>query len=207
MTALYIIGAGGHAREVASILTQLKNVKIAGYFSDDQPTGRLADEWLGPIADITPEATKNYSKGAFIVAIGDNDIRRRVIMQIEALGLSGYSVISPDIYIDPTIKIEPFTQICRNVSLTCDLHIGKGVIINTGAIISHDAQLGDFAFIGPGATICGNVKIGEEAFIGAGATILPNIIIGDKAVIGAGAVVTQNVSTDAKVMGCPARSK
>lgn len=55
--------------------------------------------------------------------------------------------------------------------------IGKGCILNTGAIIEHDAVVEDGAFIGPGAIILGHAKVEAYSFIGAGCIVAPGATV------------------------------
>jgi sugar O-acyltransferase (sialic acid O-acetyltransferase NeuD family) len=97
------------------------------------------------------------------------------------------------------------TFIQSGVSITTQVDIGKGCLINLNSTIGHDVTVGDFTTINPGATLSGNVSIGTSVLIGANATVLENISIGDGARVGAGAVVTKNVQEGQTVIGNPAR--
>jgi len=83
--------------------------------------------------------------------------------------------------------------------------IGNHCILNSGCRVDHDCKLQDFVHVAPGAVLCGDVVVGEGSFIGAGATVLPGVKIGSWSTIGAGSVVTRDVSSNALVVGIPAR--
>lgn len=96
--------------------------------------------------------------------------------------------------------------ICPKASLNANARIGRHVLVNVGAIVSHDVSVGDYSTISPGAMIAGQVHIGEGVFIGIGAVIKNNISIASGVVIGAGAVVIHDVlEENAVVVGNPAR--
>ena len=83
--------------------------------------------------------------------------------------------------------------------------IGKGCIVNTGAIIDHECEIGDFSHIAPGATLSGNVKVGKSCFIGANSTVIQGVKIGNNVIIGAGAVVIKDVPDNITIVGNPAK--
>lgn len=201
MNHFAIVGAGGHAREIASIIRSHKNASIQGFYSDAPPSGTLPAPWLGGLE----QSKLHQTKCEFVVAIGNNKTRKRIIRELESWKEKGAALVSPDVLVDSTVVIKDFAQICRGVVLTCDIRIATGVIVNSGAIVSHDSYIGEYSFIGPGVTICGNVTLGQSVFVGAGATLLPGVTIGDEATIGAGAVVTSDVLPGTSVVGIPAK--
>lgn len=83
--------------------------------------------------------------------------------------------------------------------------MGKGVIINTAAIVEHECKIGDYSHIAPNATLCGNVTIGSGVFFGAGAVARQGICIGNNSTVGAGSVVTKDIPPNEIWAGNPAR--
>ena len=69
----------------------------------------------------------------------------------------------------------PETYPEAKISGKADIHetvkIGKGCIVETGAVIYEGVELGDGCWIEPNAVIGRNVKIGKKSRIGAGATV------------------------------------
>ena len=95
--------------------------------------------------------------------------------------------------------------ICPGSVITCNVDIGKCVLVNLNCTIGHDTQVGDFCVINPGANISGNVKIGELTLVGTGAVIREGITIGKRCTIGAGAVVVKDVPDGETWVGNPAK--
>jgi len=195
MDRINIFGASGHAKVIINIL-QLNNCKIATLYDDKAPYQLLG---------FDVEKLTNYTtKTPFIIAIGDNKIRKKIATTL--LTKNSFSkAIHPSAIIDDTTIIEHGTVIMANAIVNSSSKIGKHCIINTGAIIEHDSIINDYVHISPRATLCGNVHIGEGTQIGAGAVILPNINIGKWAIIGAGSVVIKDIPDNVTVVGNPAR--
>lgn len=142
---------------------------------------------------------------AFVLAVGDNQIRYRIVKRVESNNASLMSVIHPQAHVAQEVEIEKGTFVARGACVNSLVKLGTGTIINTGAIIEHECQISDMAHIAPGAVLAGNVQVGKLAFVGANAVVKQGIQIGDYAVIGAGAVVLNDVPNNQTVVGNPAR--
>lgn len=189
-----ILGDGGHARVVRSILNP--------YLYDVTMLGKGEDGDLG-----------KYTGSCFIVGIGDvgggtSLLRKKLYERAVASGLTPISVGSErSTYTGMNItlakEIGPGTVtlgwICNNAK------IGANCILNTASIVEHDCVIGNHVHIATGAILCGGVTVGECAFVGAGAVVKQGIRIGERAIVGCGAVVVKDVPDDTKVIGVPAR--
>ncbi len=198
MRNLIIIGGGGHAKVIADIAIANK-YNILG-FLDDNPNNLefLGLNRLGCIAD----ALKYSEKAKFIIAIGNNKIRKKIN---EKYRLNYATLIHPSAIVGSDVAIGEGSVIMPNTVINTSTKIGKHCIINTCASVDHDNLISDFTHISPNATLCGTVKIGENCHVGAGATIINNINIFSNCTIGAGAVVTSNIENSGIYVGVPAK--
>ena len=79
------------------------------------------------------------------------------------------------------------------------------MIVNSSAIVEHDAVVGAFSHIAPGAVLGGEARVGCRSLIGTNATILPGVAVGDFIQVGAGAVVIRDLIEPGVYAGIPAR--
>ena len=207
---LLILGAGGHARVVASC-ARLEGWEVVGALDDDP--NRLGTPLDGQGARVVEtitaslanpkEACRRHRATAIALGIGDNDTRLALI--------SSWSPHLAKAIIHPTAYHEPSATLGRGVFvgpgaiLHIDVTIREGAILNSGCIIEHDCLIEEGAHISPGAVVCGGVTVRRGAWIGAGATLTPGVVIGERAIVGAGSTVVSNVSQGEVVMGTPAR--
>ena len=195
-TKVILIGAGGHARVLASVVEAEGKQLIAVF--DPDPTKQRLDE----IKNLGEYDRSLFPEATLLIAIGDNSTRKRISNLVaHPIG----EAIHPSAQIDRLTRLAQGVQIMPGAVVNRGTTIGEHSIINSNATVEHDCQLGDFVHIAPGATLCGGVTVGAETLVGANATILPNCNVGKNVIIGAGSVVTKDLPDNCKVMGAPAK--
>ena len=202
---LYILGAGGLAKELGSYIKYINSDFMLSGFFDDAKTGSIGD--LGQVLGKTEKVSDLDSGNNLLMGVGLPSQKTQILTHIQKPDKYNFPFFiqsNVNIADKRTIKIGKGSVIAAGSSLTTSIHIGDHVLINLNCTIGHDVQIGDFSSIMPGANISGNVTIGKEVLIGAGATILQGVKIGDGAIVGAGAVVTKDVLSGNTVVGIPA---
>ncbi len=201
---IILIGYSGHAYVVHGILTAAGK-QVTGYCDrEEKQYNPFNLHYHG--AENTDAALKAFTDNCYFIAIGDNQIRRRIYQMLTPENFWPVNAIHPAAVIDPSaIVAGNCVMIAARAVINPLATIGTGAICNTGCIIEHECEVGAFSHIGPGAILCGNVHVGEDSFIGAGAVIRQGITIGSNVMIGAGAVVVKDVADGVTVMGNPAK--
>jgi sugar O-acyltransferase (sialic acid O-acetyltransferase NeuD family) len=206
MDKIVIVGGGGHAGVVISILKKTQKYEVCGYV-DIHDNGAVLDvPYLGMdkvLGELIKEA--GVEKAAICVGrVTDSSLRKRLIEQTLQMGYSFPSIESPDAIVNDDVVIGSGSVVMDGAVINCGTRIGAFAIINTSASVDHDCEISDFAHIGPGVVLCGGVTIGEDAFIGAGAVVCQNRRIKEGCVVGAGAVVTDDCIDMGTYVGVPA---
>lgn len=199
---VYILGAGGMAREVLEMYRSSGRIdEIEGFVVTQKKRARkIKNKKIFLDREIVLDNKRLF----FIGAIG-NPIRRKWIEKIIGRGGKFDNIIHASAVIGKSVKHGVGNIICANSVLTDNIVISDHVIINVGATINHDCKIGSYVTIGPGVHIGGRVLIGDGTFVGIGALVKEKIKIGSNVFIGAGAVVVDDIPDNVLVYGSPAR--
>ena len=192
-----IMGAGGHGAVVADILYK-RGYEGHGFLDDGVAVGTmvLRAQVLGKI-----ECCLDYPEAMFIIAVGDNSIRKRIA---GTYPVEYGSAIHPSVLIGEQARIGRGSVLMAGSVVNPRTVIGEHCIVNTSASLDHDNVLGDFAHVSPRAVLGGDVSVGAGAHIGIGACVRNGICICGDAIIGAGAVVVKDITCPGVYMGVPA---
>jgi sugar O-acyltransferase (sialic acid O-acetyltransferase NeuD family) len=206
MEKIIIIGGGGHAKVLISILKSISNYEIAGYTNIEDRGAILGVNWLGNdsvIPNIMEKGINNAVLG--IGQVKNADVRRSAVKSLKPSGISFPVIISPNTIVSKDVTIGEGTVIMDAVIIHPGSSIGKFGIINTSAVIEHDCIIGDFVHIAPAAILNGGVIVGKNCLIGSNATIIQYRTICDNCIIGAGAVVAEDIIEKGTYTGVPAK--
>jgi sugar O-acyltransferase (sialic acid O-acetyltransferase NeuD family) len=209
---LIIVGAGGHGAEVFAYVQDLLHRgwegRFEGCLDDDPAAPAVTRHCIGGLDVFAGRPSQFFRDLTFITAMGDNEVRRRVVERLVDLygdRLVPWTLVHPASYRGSDVEIGAGTCVAPAAIVTCRTRIGRHCIVNVKASVSHDCAIGDFVNLNPAATVCGRVTVGDGAYIGAGATIIDGIAIGRGAIVGAGSVVIHDVPPGVTVVGAPAR--
>ncbi|WP_417898968.1 acetyltransferase [Bacillus haimaensis] len=207
MTKVIIVGQGGHSKVVSEAIALQGNIRIKGYLDDNYHELKYEKElYFGPIRS-TKEILLHEPNIKFIIAIGNNKLRKMIVEKMGLKETQYLKVVHPKALISASATIGVGAVILANAVVNTDAKIGAHTIINTSGIVEHDNVIEDFAHISPNATLTGTVHIEEGVHVGAGASVIPNINIGKWSTIGAGATVINHIPAFSTAVGVPARIK
>lgn len=195
---LVIVGAGGHGKVVADIALKSGYKDIC--FADDNATGECMGFPI--ICKSTDLERKNDGNTDFVIAVGNNEIRKKIAESHDA---NWVSLIHPSAQIGTNVKIGRGTVVMAGAVINACATTGQHCIINSCAVVEHDNILMDYVHISPNVALGGTVHIGECTHIGIGATVINNINICSNCRIGAGAVVVKNIMQNGVYIGIPAK--
>lgn len=201
-----IVGSGGHARVVASVIGAA-GADVWGFVDDCVEThGHLVGLSLvrGGIEQLR---SSRDEFDAAIVAVGNNADRTRLAQQLEEWGIPLAQVIHPSAVIAPATQIGAGTVIMAGAIVQTGSVVGSNVIVNTAATIDHDCVVEDYVHLAPGVHLAGSVHVGRGSLLGVGTVVVPGIVIGEGAVVGAGSVALRDIPPNVLAYGVPAKAQ
>jgi len=207
MTAIAILGAGGHAREIADIVRARidagDDLELLGFLDDDPRThGRMLHEGpvLGPLAALAGRTDLEV-----VCGIGSPIGRARVVAAARALGLRFRTLVHPSAVLTRHVELGEGVVITAGCVLTNNIRIGDHTHVNRMTTVGHDCIVGALVHLAPGVVLSGNVTVGDGCDLGTRACTIQGVTIGPRTVVGAGAVVIRDLPADCTAVGVPAR--
>lgn len=201
----YIIGAGGNAQSIASVMDDL-NIRISG-FVVDFPQGR---NFLGiDLISFSDFGTRSGDVSC-VISIGHNSNRKIIytrLIDIFAERISFPTLIHPSSYVAKSSTIGQGSVVYPLAAIGPAGIISEFVHLNTHSIVEHESELFEFASLAPGAVVGGNSMIGHESAILMNAVVSPGISLGKNVVVGANSFLKTSTGNNELWVGTPAQLK
>ncbi len=202
MKDIYILGAGGFAKEVHFLIRQIGGYTIRAFVNREPlPPIRVGNTDYPVITD----AQLNGAKSSLLaIGVGDPKLIARLTQQFGSFDFP--NLIHPGVVADwPNIRLGKGNIISSGVNFTTDIIIGSFNVFNLACTVGHDAVIGNCNVFNPGANISGGVRAGNNNLVGTNATLLQYTSIGNNAVVGAASLVNKPVEDNTTVVGVPAK--
>jgi UDP-perosamine 4-acetyltransferase len=206
MKPIIVLGGGGHARVLLSLLNRC-DYTVLGIVDPNLAEGSVCDgvPVLGcdaVVADYAVDAVQLVNGVGALPR--DGGLRQQLFNRFKAQGYTFATVIDPTAFVAPNAQLVEGVQVMAGAVVQVGAKIADNVIVNSGAIVEHDCHIGRHVHIAPGAVLSGGVVVEEACHIGTGAVVIQGISIGAGSIIGAGCVITRDIAANHIVY--PARS-
>lgn len=203
-----IIGAGGHARVVADIISLNDDIyDFYGFIDSSNSTSSKNKSLnvLGTENDLL-DLVHKYRIFGGIVAVGDNSLRKKIVASITNIcpEFKFINCIHPSAVISSNTSIGIGNVFMPGSIINTTTKIGDHNIFNTNSSVDHDNDIRDFVSIGPCAKTGGKVTIYSGSAISIGATVVNDIVIERNCIIGSNSLVNKNTKPYSVYYGTPA---
>lgn len=206
MAEIVVIGGGGHAKVLISMLKK-SGWAILGYTDDRDRGVILGVPHLGSDR-VLPRIRRTHPSCSALIGLGKVDAssaRALVQADITALGFDCPVIVSPAAIVNEEVKLGAGTAVFDGAVVNSGTVTGSLCILNTNSTVEHDCRLGANVHIAPGATVSGSASIGDDCMIGAGSTVIHEVTVCCGCVIGAGSTVVADIDSSGVYVGSPAR--
>ena len=205
MSALLVIGAGGHGRVVADAALTTGAWTTVCFVDDRAEVGdSLGLNVVGTFADLERLVTKYQSVA---IGLGEAQLRLQLIDRCGEIGFELPIVVHRSAAVSRFASIGAGSVLFANTAVNPGVILERGCIVNSGATVDHDCSLGEGVHVCPGAHLAGNVRVGARTWIGIGSCVKQGISLGSDVIVGAGAAVVDDVESGMTVVGVPARPR
>lgn len=141
----------------------------------------------------------------FIIAIGNNEVRKIISRKYESLGGDNISFLSSKAIIGRYAKIsQKGVIIMQQVVISNEAEVDEGTIIYLFCGIGHSSIIGKYNLLSAGI-IMSQTTIGDFCEVGIGVNFVPGNSIGNYCKIGTASVITKSFEDNVSLMGSPAK--
>lgn len=160
---LLIVGAGGHGKVVKEVAEAIGIYKKIDFVDDNSKLS------VGKIGDLG-KLREEY--GSAFVGIGDNRLRKELMLKLEEISYEIPVLIHPTAYVSKSCAISQGTVVEPGAIVNANTRVGAGCIISVGAIVDHDVILENCVHVNAGAVIKAGAVVEEGVKLEAGQIIL-----------------------------------
>ena len=209
--ALYIVGAGGFARETAQLLATCapalgRSLRLLGFLDDDPELAGLTVDGVSVLGPSTAVYDAPHTSVVLCVGSPRNPLARMRLAERLDLPPQRYAtLVHPSVSVSVDSVLGPGTVLLAQTVLTAGVRVGAHVAMMPRVVLTHDDVVQDFATLASGVVLGGGVQVGRGAYIGAGAMVREQVTIGAGSIVGMGSVVLRDVPPGEVWAGNPAR--
>lgn len=207
MEKIAIVGSGGFAREVLTLINDINRVKpqyeIVGFVGLD-----MTQTVHGyPVIGNDEEVNLINEPLSLAIAVGEPHMKAKIRSKYNNPLISFPTLIHPSVLIgdSQTVSFGEGCVVCAGCILTTDIQVKDFVTLNLMNTVGHDTVIECYSSFMPSVNISGEVHVHEGVYVGTGAKIINQLEIGEKTIIGAGAVVAKSLPANCTAVGVPAK--
>ncbi len=206
MYDVIIVGAGGFGREVymwGKESFSNNRYRIKGFIDDNEKAIDGYNIEIGIVGNINDYVIEEQDR--FLIAIGDVDVKERVVLTLRKRGAIFLNLIHPSAIVPNTATIGQGVIICPFVILSDNVHLSDFVMMHMYSSCGHDVKVGKYCIFSPYSIATGFSILADNVFLGTHATIIPGKKVGYRSKVSANSVVMRDVPPNRMVFGVPGR--
>lgn len=207
MKKIAIVGSGGFAREVLTLINDINKQSPIYEFIGFVDSDKSKKIHSYPIIGSDDEVNMITEPLSLVIAVGEPELKKKIRNKYTSPHIDFPTLIHPSVLIGDknSVYIGEGCVICAGCIITTDIEINNFVTLNLMCTVGHDTIIGNYSSFMPSVNISGEVKINEGVYVGTGAKIINQIEIGEQTIVGAGAVVARTLPSRCTAVGIPAK--
>jgi sugar O-acyltransferase (sialic acid O-acetyltransferase NeuD family) len=186
-----LLGAGSHAVSVIDLLESAGGYDIQGLLDNRLAAGENFHGYqvVGPFDSLSAHIASDTGVLVSVGQIGSPGIRAELYGRLVESGAKILTPVSPHAYASPRATLGAGTAVFHGAVVNANAIVGDNCIINSMALVEHDATIGHHTHVATGARINGGVSLGDRCFVGSGAIIFQGCRIPSDSIIPGGTIV------------------
>lgn len=153
---LLILGAGEYGHVVKEIAEDSGAFDGIAFLDDSNPSA------IGKFGEL------NRFSGEYrnaVVAVGNADLRERLIEALKSAGYEMPAIISPKAYVSKSARIGKNTVVEPFAVVHTASELANGVFLCAGAIVNHNCKIGDFCTLQCGSIVPANSVVAAKTTV------------------------------------------
>lgn len=161
MKKLIIIGAGNYAKVVLDIVIALNEYQVIGFAVDGCSVDSKVFGNYSVISDCALSELDSDKEIYFIVAIGNNKVRRRFFENAK-VKFTAATLIHPSVVLGSNVTIGEGCVVLPLTFINTDSSVGENSIVGAGVLIDHDVKVSSHSHLRMGTAVNYKVTLFEE---------------------------------------------
>lgn len=154
-TAIIVVGAAIYGEVVGELISLRDDMMLVGFVDDRATCGPSGFKILGTV-DQLADVAREHEVVDVAVAIGDEQLRRRVTDRIWTCGVRPARLIHPSAVVSPSAQIGPGCIVDAHSYIGPGCRLEQGVSVWPGVVLAHHVHVGAFSSLKHRAAIGGN---------------------------------------------------
>lgn len=143
---LYILGAGEFSCCVSELASATGNYNAVHFLDDD----RSKEGVVGSICECAQFVNEDSE---FIVAIGNGEVRMRLLDTLKEMRATVATLVHPRAYVSETAELQAGTIVMPMAVVNSNTIVGRGCIVDCSTVVDHNCCIGEGIHIKPGAVV------------------------------------------------------
>lgn len=203
---LLIVGAGNVGGYLSYNITEFGAYDVIGFLDDDvskQGKELYGRKVLGSVEDVS--RYKDHKDLKVVIGISSPAHRAAIVERLAAFNLTFPNFIAKNVWLSKQVQIGKGVILYPGVSINYETIIGDFVIMNMNCAIGHNCTLESFSTLAPGVNLAGFTYVERNVSMGIGSATKQNVRVGESSVIGGQSMLIKSIPAKSVVVGVPGR--
>lgn len=204
--SVFLVGCGPQAKYALETLGKT-GIKVAEIF--DPIGGKIGNRLnrfdIKPFSDFEGLLKDSNNEPArALICLSDNRLKENLFNRLKH-AVEFINAIHPGCHIARNADLGRGIIVNAGAVIQPDVILGNGCMLHAGVVVEHDNTIGNFVNLAPGVMLAGSVRVGDRTTMYTGSIVAPNVKIGRDSIIGAGSLVLSDIPDRVFAYGSPAK--
>jgi sugar O-acyltransferase (sialic acid O-acetyltransferase NeuD family) len=132
-------------------------------------------------------------------------VKFKIVKRLEEYGVYFPNFIAKNVWVSNNVNLGKGIILYPGVSINYESVIGDFVIMNMNCAVGHNCTVESYTTLAPGVNLGGYTHIEESASIGIGVSTIQKVRVGKSSIVGGQSMLVKNVTPGSTVVGVPAK--